>query len=146
MPGPAPLHPALPPQVRGQAPEALRASLMLATPGRLVDLLKSGLVDFARLRTLVLDEADRMLDMGFRDDMVSILSKAKPDRQTVLFSATLPPPIRDWSRRSTWDWSPDADWWRDEHPRPVQPHRPRPGGGGPAPPPRRRTTPSSTAP
>src|SRR5204863_6070284 len=52
---------------------------------------------------VVLDEADRMLDMGFRDDMEAILSKAKPDRQTVLFSATLPPAIRQMIAKFTRD-------------------------------------------
>ncbi|AXT47035.1 MULTISPECIES: DEAD/DEAH box helicase [Chromobacterium] len=63
--------------------------LIVATPGRLMDHMRSGRIDFSRLEMLVLDEADRMLDMGFIEDIETIV-KATPDtRQTVLFSATL---------------------------------------------------------
>jgi len=66
---------------------------VLATPGRLVDLLKSGLVEFKQLRALVLDEADRMLDMGFQEQLESILTALPRRRQTLLFSATLSPDV-----------------------------------------------------
>ncbi|EEG08794.1 DEAD/DEAH box helicase [Pseudogulbenkiania ferrooxidans] len=63
--------------------------IMVATPGRLMDHMRSGRIDFSRLEMLILDEADRMLDMGFIEDIETIV-KATPDsRQTVLFSATL---------------------------------------------------------
>ncbi|MDH5648055.1 MAG: DEAD/DEAH box helicase [Gammaproteobacteria bacterium] len=63
--------------------------LLVATPGRLMDHMESGRVDFSRLEILILDEADRMLDMGFVD-AVKMIAKATPaDRQTLLFSATL---------------------------------------------------------
>ena len=63
--------------------------ILVATPGRLIDHMQRGKIDFARLEMLVLDEADRMLDMGFIDD-VNLIAKATPEsRQTVLFSATL---------------------------------------------------------
>jgi ATP-dependent RNA helicase RhlE len=66
-----------------------RPSLLLATPGRLVDLLKSNAVDLSRVRMLVLDEADRMLEMGFQPELVQILAALPRERQTLLFSATL---------------------------------------------------------
>ncbi|MDO4696284.1 MAG: DEAD/DEAH box helicase [Neisseria sp.] len=62
--------------------------LVVATPGRLMDLMDSGKIDFDRLEVLVLDEADRMLDMGFIDDIETIVAATPADRQTLLFSAT----------------------------------------------------------
>lgn len=70
------------------------ADIIIATPGRLIALLASGKIDFSHLQHLVLDEADRMLDMGFFDDIVKIISHLPVDRQTLLFSATMPPRIR----------------------------------------------------
>ncbi|CAN0480786.1 unnamed protein product [Laminaria digitata] len=67
--------------------------ILIATPGRLLDLMNQGHVDLSRVQTFVLDEADRMLDMGFIPDIRKV-SKAIPrKRQTLLFSATMPPPI-----------------------------------------------------
>ena len=63
--------------------------VLVATPGRLSDLMRGGRIDFARLDMLVLDEADRMLDMGFIDEVEAIVSAMPKDRQTALFSATL---------------------------------------------------------
>ncbi len=63
--------------------------ILVATPGRLIDQMKSGRIDFSRLETLVLDEADRMLDMGFIEDIEHIISELPKERQTLLFSATL---------------------------------------------------------
>jgi superfamily II DNA/RNA helicase len=63
--------------------------IVIATPGRLMDHMERGRIDFSRLETLVLDEADRMLDMGFIDDIEAIVAKTPESRQTVLFSATL---------------------------------------------------------
>lgn len=62
--------------------------LVVATPGRLMDLMGSGKVDFDRLEVLILDEADRMLDMGFIDDIETIVAALPESRQTLLFSAT----------------------------------------------------------
>ena len=62
---------------------------IIATPGRLAELLGTGSVDLASLQTLVLDEADRMLDMGFREDVLKIIAACNPRRQTLLLSATL---------------------------------------------------------
>jgi len=76
---------------------ALRAGvdILLATPGRLLDLLGQGLVTLGAVETLVLDEADRMLDMGFLPDIRQILARLPSERQTLLFSATMPTAIRD---------------------------------------------------
>ncbi len=63
--------------------------VLVATPGRLMDQMARGRIDFSRLEVLVLDEADRMLDLGFRDDIAEIARALPADRQTALFSATL---------------------------------------------------------
>jgi ATP-dependent RNA helicase RhlE len=68
--------------------------IIIATPGRLISHLSSGLLKLDQLQHLVLDEADRMLDMGFYDDIMKIISFLPEKRQTVLFSATMPPKIR----------------------------------------------------
>ncbi len=68
--------------------------VIVATPGRLMDLMNQGHVDLGGVETFVLDEADRMLDMGFLPDIKKIGSKVPPTRQTLLFSATLPAEIR----------------------------------------------------
>ncbi|MDO4640102.1 MAG: DEAD/DEAH box helicase [Neisseria sp.] len=74
----------------GQQIRALNkpVDLVVATPGRLMDLMRSGKVDFNRLEVLILDEADRMLDMGFIDDIETIVAATPESRQTLLFSAT----------------------------------------------------------
>lgn len=66
------------------------ADVIVATPGRLIAHMNLGYVDFSRLRFLVLDEADRMLDMGFQPDLMAIIKKLNPERQNLLFSATMP--------------------------------------------------------
>jgi len=68
--------------------------IVCATPGRLIALLQMGQLNFEHLQHLVLDEADRMLDMGFFDDIRTIISYLPKKRQTILFSATMPPKIR----------------------------------------------------
>lgn len=68
--------------------------IVCATPGRLISLLQMGQVKFDHLQHLVLDEADRMLDMGFFDDIKTIINYLPKKRQTILFSATMPPKIR----------------------------------------------------
>jgi len=65
------------------------ADILVATPGRLLDQMQSGRVDLSRLEILVLDEADRMLDMGFKDDLEAIVAQTPAERQTLLFSATI---------------------------------------------------------
>lgn len=68
--------------------------IIIATPGRLISHLSSGVLKLDQLQHLVLDEADRMLDMGFYDDIMKIVSYLPKQRQTVMFSATMPPKIR----------------------------------------------------
>ena len=68
--------------------------VLVATPGRLLDLMEQGHVELQKVETLILDEADRMLDMGFLPDLRRIVSKVPEQRQTLLFSATMPAPIR----------------------------------------------------
>ncbi len=75
------------------------AHIVVGTPGRIMDHLERGSVVFESLSTLVLDEADRMLDMGFHDDIAYIASRLPKDRQTLLFSATYPPGIEKLSRQ-----------------------------------------------
>jgi ATP-dependent RNA helicase DeaD len=69
------------------------AHIVVGTPGRLTDHMTRGTLDLSAVKLLVLDEADRMLDMGFREDIEKILSTAPAERQTVFFSATISPPI-----------------------------------------------------
>jgi ATP-dependent RNA helicase DeaD len=73
--------------------------IVVGTPGRLIDHLTRGSMDLSNLKMVVLDEADEMLNMGFREDIETILAKMPDDRQTVLFSATMPKPILDIARR-----------------------------------------------
>jgi len=70
------------------------AEIVIATPGRLLSHLALGYVDFSHLEYLILDEADRMLDMGFYDDIMTIVKLLPKKRQTLLFSATMPPRMR----------------------------------------------------
>ena len=69
-------------------------SFVIGTPGRVTDLIKRKVLDLSTYKSVVLDEADRMLDMGFRDDMVYIIGKTASDRQTLFYSATLSPEIK----------------------------------------------------
>lgn len=62
--------------------------ILVATPGRLIDFLDSGRTNLKRVTYLVLDEADRMLDMGFKPQIEKIVSQIRPDRQTLMWSAT----------------------------------------------------------
>lgn len=74
------------------------ADIVLATPGRLITHLQLGNLDLSRTTHLVLDEADRMLDMGFAEDILSIVKQMPEHRQTILFSATMPPKIAELAR------------------------------------------------
>jgi ATP-dependent RNA helicase DeaD len=69
------------------------ADVIVGTPGRVLDLLGRGSLDLRSVRTVVLDEADRMLDIGFRPDIEKILRRCPTERQTLLLSATLAPPV-----------------------------------------------------
>jgi len=70
------------------------AHIVIGTPGRVMDHMDRGTLKLDHIKMVILDEADRMLDMGFVDDIKNVLSKMPPERQTVMFSATLPGPIQ----------------------------------------------------
>jgi superfamily II DNA/RNA helicase len=77
--------------------------ILVATPGRLIDHMEQGKIDFSQLQVLVLDEADRMLDMGFIEDIEKIVAATPDSRQTMLFSATLDGVVGNMARRITKD-------------------------------------------
>lgn len=81
-----------------QAKEAKKVTVVNATPGRLLDLLERDEIDFSQVDTLILDEADRMLDMGFMDEVTKILAKLPAERQNLMFSATMPEEINTLSK------------------------------------------------
>ncbi len=82
---------------------AKNPEILVATPGRLIDHMESGKIDFSELQILVLDEADRMLDMGFIDDIEKIVAATPESRQTMLFSATLDGVVGNMAKRITKD-------------------------------------------
>jgi superfamily II DNA/RNA helicase len=82
---------------------AKNPEILVATPGRLIDHMESGKINFSQLEILVLDEADRMLDMGFIDDIEKIVAATPETRQTMLFSATLDGVVGNMARRITRD-------------------------------------------
>jgi ATP-dependent RNA helicase RhlE len=89
----------------GRQDETLRkgVDILVATPGRLLDQMQRGMIRLDKIEILVLDEADRMLDMGFMPDVRRILERCPRTRQTMLFSATIPPEIEQlckWAMRS----------------------------------------------
>jgi len=73
-------------------------NVIIATPGRLIDFLESGVTNLRRVTYLVMDEADRMLDMGFEPDVRKIVGQIRPDRQTLLWSATWPKAVQKLAR------------------------------------------------
>lgn len=75
------------------------ADIIIATPGRLLAHMKSGDVKFDDLKCLVLDEADKMLDMGFSDDILYVIKHLPVNRQNLMFSATMPQKIRDFANK-----------------------------------------------
>jgi superfamily II DNA/RNA helicase len=85
----------------GQQKSALTtgADIIVATPGKLISHLSQGYVKFDHIENLILDEADRMLDIGFYDDIMRIVSYIPKKRQTLMFSATMPPKIRSLSKQ-----------------------------------------------
>jgi ATP-dependent RNA helicase RhlE len=87
--------------LRAQAARAKNAHVLVATPGRLQDLVERRLVDLSGIRILVLDEADRMLDMGFRPQVDRIVRRLPQNRQTMFFSATLDGEVGDVAREYT---------------------------------------------
>src|SRR5712692_2736225 len=89
----------------GRQDQALRqgVDILVATPGRLLDQMQRGMIRLDKIEILVLDEADRMLDMGFMPDVRRILERCPRTRQTMLFSATIPPEIEQlckWAMRT----------------------------------------------
>jgi ATP-dependent RNA helicase RhlE len=87
--------------LNAQAKRAKRAHVLVATPGRLEDLANRRLVDLSHVRTFVLDEADRMLDMGFQPQVDRIVRRLPRNRQTMFFSATLDGPVGELARAYT---------------------------------------------
>jgi len=79
---------------------------LVATPGRLLDLMQQGYIDLSKIEILVFDEADQMLDMGFLPDLKRIVAKAPRERQTLMFSATMPDAIRQLAQQ--WLRNPEA--------------------------------------
>ena len=75
------------------------ADIIICTPGRMIAHINMGYVNMKNLRFLILDEADRMLDMGFQDDINKIIKALPQKRQNLLFSATMPPKIRELARK-----------------------------------------------
>jgi ATP-dependent RNA helicase DeaD len=76
-----------------------KADVVVATPGRMMDHISRGTIDLRRIRILVLDEADTMLDMGFIDDVERIIKQCPQQRQTLMFSATITPEVSELSKR-----------------------------------------------
>jgi ATP-dependent RNA helicase RhlE len=87
--------------LKAQAAEAKTAHVIVATPGRLQDLVDRGLLSLDAVRVLVLDEADRMLDMGFKPQVDRLVRRLREDRQTMFFSATLDGEVGELARRYT---------------------------------------------
>ncbi|MFP4620169.1 MAG: DEAD/DEAH box helicase [Bacteroidales bacterium] len=84
-----------------QEQQALKkgSRIIVATPGKLISHLKMGYVNFNNITHLILDEADRMLDIGFKEDLLKIVSHVPEERQTLLFSATMPTKIRQFANK-----------------------------------------------
>ena len=80
-------------------------SIVIGTPGRIIDLMERGALELSQIRFLVLDEADTMLDMGFIDDIEFIMSKTPRGKQTLLFSATMPDRVMSVAKRHMHDFS-----------------------------------------
>ncbi len=86
--------------MKGQLEALSRVThIVVATPGRLMDHMERGTIDIGHVRTVVLDEVDQMLDIGFADAIDYIIRRTPRSRQTLLFSATIPGPIRGLARR-----------------------------------------------
>ncbi len=84
--------------INPQIEKLRRADVVIATPGRLLDHMQRGTIRLDKVKVLVLDEADKMFEMGFIDDVKEIISRTPPNRQTLLFSATISTEVRDLAR------------------------------------------------
>ena len=85
--------------------------IVIATPGRLIDFLEMGKTNLRRTTYLVLDEADRMLDMGFEPQIRKIIEQIRPDRQVLMWSATWPKEVRlVFKHTLLWQWPFFSDW------------------------------------
>jgi ATP-dependent RNA helicase DeaD len=82
-----------------QVNELRRANVVIATPGRLLDHLRRRTINTSKIRLLVIDEADRMFDMGFQRDVEKIIHSCPRERQTLFFSATIPPTLMAFANR-----------------------------------------------
>ena len=89
--------------INAQITDLRRADVVVATPGRLLDHLDRGTIDTSKVKLLVLDEADRMLDMGFIEDVEHIIVNCPKERQTLFFSATLSTHIKELARQYMWE-------------------------------------------
>jgi len=87
--------------INPQMQELKRADVVVATPGRLLDHLRRRTINLSKIKILVLDEADRMFDMGFIEDVEQIIRSCPSKRQTLFFSATIAPHIKELARRYT---------------------------------------------
>ncbi len=105
--------------LREQVKYVAKAQIIVATPGRLGDLAGRGAVRLERIRMLVLDEADRMLDMGFQPQVDEIVKRIPTERHTMFFSATLGPKVLDVARRYTHDAQRHADTTRPQETGPI---------------------------
>ena len=85
--------------VQEKAALSTGADIIVSTPGKLISHLNMGYVDFSKVQSFILDEADRMMDMGFRADIEKIASFLPKNRQTLMFSATMPPKIRELAKK-----------------------------------------------
>jgi len=85
--------------INPQIKDLQKADVVVGTPGRILDHVRRRTIDFSKVKYLVIDEADRMLDMGFIDDVKTIIGCTPKTRQTLLFSATIPPEVRGLASR-----------------------------------------------
>lgn len=86
--------------------------MIVATPGRLIELIRDGTVDLSSIVYVALDEVDRLLSLGFKEQIDSIFGRVRPDRQLSFFSATCPKPVQELIEQ----WMPDPVFIRTRHP------------------------------
>ena len=97
--------------IKGQIDKlAKHPAVVVGTPGRVLDHMSRGTISFGEVEMLTLDEADRMLDIGFRPDIEKILRRCPESRQTLLLSATVPPPVAKLAKRTNWPSRPSCSF------------------------------------